>query len=112
MNIVVSQPMFFPWVGFLEQMILADVFVVYDDVQFSKGSFTNRVQVKRSYGQQWLTVPLSKFNLGQPIRELRINNQKDWKKQHIRLLESAYRDAKFKNDMLTLYKSIIDYFAL
>lgn len=38
--------MFFPWVGFLEQLKLVDVYVFYDDVQFSKGSFTNRVQVK------------------------------------------------------------------
>ena len=48
MKVVISQSMFFPWVGFLEQLKLADVYVFYDDVQFSKGSFTNRVRVKAS----------------------------------------------------------------
>jgi len=40
--------MFFPGWVLLEQLKLADLYVFYDDVQFSKGSFTNRVQVKAS----------------------------------------------------------------
>ena len=38
MNVVISQSMYFPWVGMLEQIRLADVFVFYDDVQFSKAA--------------------------------------------------------------------------
>ena len=48
MKVVISQSMFFPWVDFLEQLKLADLNVFYDDVQFSKGSFTNRVRIKAS----------------------------------------------------------------
>ena len=44
--VVISQPMLFPWVGMFEQIRLADVYVHYTDVQFSKGSFVNRVQIK------------------------------------------------------------------
>ena len=58
MKVVISQSMFFPWVGFLEQLKLADVYVFYDDVQFSKGGFTNRAQVKANDGVKWMTVPL------------------------------------------------------
>ena len=36
MNVVISQPMLFPWVGMLEQVRLADSYVHYSDVQFSK----------------------------------------------------------------------------
>ena len=32
-NVVISQSMLFPWVGTLEQMLLADVFIHYDDVK-------------------------------------------------------------------------------
>ena len=64
MKVVISQPMFFPWVGFLEQMRLADVYVHYDDVQFSKGSFTNRVQIKTPEGFIWLTAPLRNLRAG------------------------------------------------
>lgn len=48
MKVVISQSMFFPGWVLLEQLKLADLYVFYDDVQFSKGSFTNRVQVKAS----------------------------------------------------------------
>ncbi|MFT7595258.1 MAG: hypothetical protein ACI8R4_002586 [Paracoccaceae bacterium] len=45
-RVVISQPMYFPWAGFLAQLALADVRIWLDDAQFSNGSFTNRVQVK------------------------------------------------------------------
>ena len=70
-TVVVSQPMLFPWVGLFEQIRLADVFVYYDDVAFSKGSFFNRVQIKTSRGSKWLTVPLEHFELGTAINAVR-----------------------------------------
>ena len=63
MKVVITQPMFFPWAGLLEQLRMADIIVYYDDVQFSKGSFTNRVQIKTPFGKKWLTVPLKNFSL-------------------------------------------------
>ena len=75
MKIVISQPMFFPWVGLFEQIRLADIYVHYDDVQFSKGSFVNRVQIKTNKGTQWLTVPLQNLTLGQEIREVQLSQK-------------------------------------
>jgi len=69
--VVISQPMYFPWIGMLEQIKLCDAFVYYDDVQFSRGFF-NRVQVKTLHGVKWLTVPLSDFHRGQLIADLAI----------------------------------------
>lgn len=52
MNVVISQPMLSPWVGMLEQIVLMDVSANYADVQFSKGSSTNRVQIKDRTGSR------------------------------------------------------------
>ena len=71
MQIVISQSMLFPWIGLMEQIRLADVFVHYNDVQFSKGSFVNRVQIKTSQGTKWMTVPLENLHLGQRINEVK-----------------------------------------
>jgi hypothetical protein len=79
--------MFFPWAGMLEQMCLADAYVHYDDVQFSKGSFTNRVQIKTAMGVQWLTVPLRDLHLGQRILEVVVDNRQDWRKKHLLTLQ-------------------------
>ena len=80
---VISQPMFFPWVGMLEQMRVADTYVHYDDVQFSKGSFTNRVQIKTAQGIQWLSMPLRELSLGQEIRGVLVDDRQGWRRKHL-----------------------------
>ena len=72
-RVVISQPMYFPWAGILEQVRLSNVFVHYEDVQFTRGSFSNRVQVKTEKGMHWLTVPLKNFILGQQINKLHMH---------------------------------------
>ena len=110
MKIVISQPMYFPWVGMLEQVNLCDAYVNYDDVQFSKGSFTNRVQIKTnsSNGFNWLTVPLKNLKLGILINELQIDNQKNWQNQHLELLKQAYKNAPYVKEMLELVTNLFD----
>ena len=98
--VVISQPMYFPWVGLFEQLRLADDYVHYDDVQFSKGSFTNRVQIKTAQGVQWLTVPLHNLRLGQSIREVAVDHRQNWQRKHLTTLGLAYAKAPFKSDML------------
>lgn len=108
MNVVISQPMYFPWVGMLEQARLADHFVFYGDVQFSKGSFVNRVQIKTAAGIKWLTVPLHGLSLGQRIQEVQIDSRKNWRRQHLDMLRQAYAAAPYLNDMLRLVKDAFD----
>lgn len=101
-NIVISQSMYFPWVGLLEQIRLADIFVHYDDVQFSKGSFCNRVQIKTVKGRNWLTVPLKNIHLGQKIEDIEIDEKRDWRSQHREILRQAYLKSPFREEMLSL----------
>lgn len=108
MNVVISQPMYFPWVGMLEQARLADHFVIYDDVQFSKGSFVNRVQIKTAAGIKWLTVPIHGLSLGQHIQDVQIDSRKDWRRQHLDMLRQAYAEAPYLKDMLRLVKDAFD----
>jgi hypothetical protein len=90
----------------LEQIKLADVFVHYDDVQFSRGSFTNRVQIKTDNGIRWLTLPLKDFHLGQRIDEVLIDDRADWKSRHRDILRQAYGKAPYVKDMLALVDDV------
>jgi hypothetical protein len=105
-KIVISQPMLFPWVGMFEQIFLADTFVFYDDVQFSKGSFTNRVQLKSTEGTEWMTLPLYRFKLGQKINEVAVNNEKNWQEKHIDQLRRLYEHTPYYGDMISLVESV------
>lgn len=106
MNIVISQSMFFPWVGLLEQVRLADVFVHYDDVQFSKGSFVNRVQIKTEQGLRWMSVPLDGLKLGQRINEVRIATDTSWKAHHLSMLERSFESAPYAQDALQIVREV------
>jgi hypothetical protein len=104
--VVVSQPMYFPWVGFLGQVRLCDAYVDYADVQFSKGSFSNRVQVKTAQGIRWLTVPLHDLHLGQAIDAVAIDERADWRRSQRDALRQAYRTAPFRDEMLALVDEV------
>lgn len=105
-RIVISQSMLFPWIGLLEQVRLADVFVHYDDVQFSKGSFVNRVQVKTPEGMRWMTVPLASLRLGQRIDEVRLAPPERWRDAHMALLRRSFAGAPFAADALALAEDV------
>lgn len=93
--------MYFPWVGILEQIKLANVFVHYDDVQFARGFF-NRVQVKTSNGTPWLTVPTAGKSRGLSINEIKLDGTIDWRGRHREVLSHAYAKAPYRDEMLEL----------
>ena len=72
--VVISQPMYFPWIGFLSQLSMANTIIWLDDVQFSKGSFVNRIQIKNKNKINWLTCNLEGKGTNQIINQLKLHN--------------------------------------
>ena len=110
MNVVViSQPMFLPWIGLFEQIKLSDIYVHYDDVQYPQGrSFTNRVQIKRESGFLWLTVPVIHQGL-QLIKDVLIDDSRDWRRKHMKTLRHNYARAPFVEEMFSLLERIYSF---
>lgn len=109
MNIVISQPMFFPWVGFFEQIRLADRFVHYDDVQMPQGrSFMSRVQIKTLDGTKWLTVPIKRAGK-QLIKDVEIDHSRKWKRSHIGILKQSYKNTKHGSCVMSLVDGVYNY---
>ena len=102
-TLVVSQPMFLPWIGLFEQIRLADVFVHYDDVQLPQGrSFISRVQIKAAKGTLWLTVPIDRARSGKLINEVIIFGEQDWRSNHLKSIRHAYGPAPYFRSMFAL----------
>jgi hypothetical protein len=100
--------MYFPWLGIFEQIKISDVFVYYDDVQMPLGrSFMSRVQLKTAQGVRWLTVPIRR-QAGQLINEVEIDETKPWRREHLGLINDAFRDAPFKADAVRIVESVLD----
>jgi hypothetical protein len=105
-TIVISQPMYFPWIGFFAQMALADVYVWLDDIQFSRGSFTNRIQVKSNTGRHWMTIPLVGKGSFQKISDLRASED-DWRTGHRDLLRQQLSDLPYRSEALSVFDASV-----
>lgn len=96
MILAAHQIHFLPGLRYFSKMMSCDVFVFLDDVQFVKREFQNRNKIRTATGWQYLTVPVITKNKGlQLIRDVEINNSYDWRKEHIKTIETNYRRARY-----------------
>ena len=75
MIVAAHQPHYLPWLGYLDKVAEADVFVVMDDLQYEAQNFQNRNRIKLNHGAAWLTVPLERGAQGDRICDKRIDNR-------------------------------------
>jgi len=80
MKVAIHQPEHFPYVGFFQKMESCDLFVILDDVKFSKNNFQNRNRFKNSNGiEEWFTIPVPSTANSSIINEIIVKNDKSWK---------------------------------
>lgn len=59
-TVSVMQPYFFPYGGYYRLLAAADVFVIYDCVQFPRRGYVHRNRLRTSDGTlDWLTMPIA-----------------------------------------------------
>ena len=97
--VVISQPMYFPWIGFLSQLSMANTIIWLDDVQFSKGSFTNRIQIKNSNKINWLTCNLKGKGTNQLINQIELSNTDVVSKQRNQI-NNCFKKSLHQSDAL------------
>jgi len=109
MKIAIQQPNYLPWQGFFYKMARSDIFIFLDTVQYPRRVFVHRVKIKTPKGEQWLSVPVKvKGKYFQKISETEIQNEKDWRKEHLKTLELNYKKAKNFNYLFPEIKKILE----
>jgi len=94
-KVAIHQPNYLPWMGYFYKMSRADVFVFLDTVQFSKGSYQNRVKIKTPNGTAWLTQPVSTSGKGSLLtRDVEFSND-SWPEKHYKTLTASYARSSF-----------------
>lgn len=104
---VILQPSYIPWRGYFDQIRRADAFIYYDDVQYDKHGWRNRNQIKTANGKAWLTIPVHSAGVtgGVAIKDVRIDWNKPWARNHLRTLASAYGKAPFFDEYTPMLES-------
>ncbi|MDO9118015.1 MAG: WbqC family protein [Nitrospira sp.] len=105
MRVTIHQPQFLPWLGYLDKIDRADLFIVLDTVQFKKNEWQNRNRIRTADGWQWLTVPVL-HHFGQRVQEVTINPTAAWRDQHLRALGMHYARSPFRDRYLPELRAI------
>lgn len=96
--VAIHQPNFFPWLGYFDKIIRADVFVFLDDVQFPKkgGSWSNRVKMLVSGESNWLTANIfRKYHGTRKITEMIFVDEIPWRRKILKSIELEYSHHPF-----------------
>jgi hypothetical protein len=97
MILAAHQPSYLPWLGYLDKVAKADVFVVMDDLQYEAQNFQNRNRVKLAAGPAWVTVPVDRGTQTDRICDKRIQNcpnpKEHWARKTWKTLEVNYGKA-------------------
>ena len=104
-TVVILQSSYIPWKGYFDLVNLADEFIFYDDVQYTRLDWRNRNKIKTSVGVKWLTIPVG-YDMNWKIYQVAMKKQL-WKKKHKKTIEQNYSRAahfdEFKNVLDEVY---------
>ena len=106
-TIVIHRPYFMPWLGYFAKLVYADVFVVMDDVFFTKRHYIDRVQIINAQGElMWLSL---KTGENYNIRCDQINLSKSFCVDDIiKTLAHSYSKARYYKTYSGVIKSIME----
>jgi hypothetical protein len=112
MLVAIHQPHYVPWLGYLDRMVKADVFVILDHVQFERRNYQNRTAIRCDDQQKWLTVPVVQVSQKETILEKMVDNSESghraWGPTHFKTLKYAYRKAPFFNHYAPRLQQILE----
>lgn len=106
-KIAILQPNYIPWKGVFDLINRVEVFVFFDDVQYTAKDWRNRNKIKTKDGDIWLTVPVKTKGLrDQKICEAHIDTTSKWQENHYKTIKNAYKNAKFYKEYEYLLEQI------
>src|SRR5258705_11030314 len=92
MRLAVMQPYFFPYIGYFQLIAAVDLFIVYDNIKYTKKGWINRNRMLRNGKDVMFSVPLKNDSdyLDVCERELAADFNRD---KLFNQLKGAYRGA-------------------
>ena len=112
MTVSILQSNYIPWKGYFDIIAKSDVFVIYDEVQYTKNDWRNRNKILTPHGTNWLTIPVRVNNLDQKIFETKIASN-NWQKKHISSLQGNYTKAnyfrEYKERVFSMFENQSEY---
>ena len=95
MNILIH-PTYFPSISHFAAIVQAEKITFEMEDNFQKQTNRNRTYIYSPNGIQLLNIPVKHSKIAhQKTKDIQIENDFDWQKQHFKSLEAAYRSSPF-----------------
>lgn len=104
-SIAIHQPNYIPWLGYFYKIYQSDAFVFLDNVQFSNKGLHDYQYIKSPGGRYRMRIPV-KYNFGDNISDVLLNEEINWASQHLRQLEANYKRAPFFREVYSDFESL------
>ena len=108
MNILIH-PTYFPSISHFAAIVQAEKVTFEMEDNFQKQTNRNRTYIYSPNGIQLLNIPVKHSKtVHQKTKDIQIENDFDWQKQHFKSLEAAYRSSPFfeyfEDDLLPIFE--------
>ena len=106
MKIAIMQPYIFPYIGYFQLINAADIFVIYDDVNYIKQGWINRNYILANGKRQLITLELKGASSFKLINEITLGGNR---KKMIKTIFQAYTKAPYFSEVFPLIEKILDF---
>jgi len=108
-TVAIEQPNYIPWIGYFDLIRQSDIWVWYDDVQYTKRDWRNRNLVALEDERIWITIPVkTKGRYAQAIREVEIDYSQPWRRRHVETVRRCYSRAPFFTTVVALIEEALE----
>jgi len=104
----IMQPYFMPYIGYFQLIQAADLFVVYDNIQYTKKGWINRNRFLRNGGDATFSIPLSKASDYLDVRDRTVAGEFD-PGALMNVIAGAYRKAPYFKETSKLLEEILHF---
>ncbi|MEO1614383.1 MAG: WbqC family protein [Planctomycetota bacterium] len=105
-RVAVMQPYFFPYIGYFQLMDAADVFVLYDNLKYTKKGWINRNRFLEQGMDRRFSIPIASASDSLHINERRIADSFDTAKL-LRRIRAAYLRAPHFDAAFDLFQQAV-----
>lgn len=106
MKVGIMQPYFFPYLGYFQLINAVDIFVIYDNIQYTKKGWINRNRYLKNANADYFTIPLKKASDYLNVVERYLAD--DFKREKmLNQLAFAYKKAPYFKDIYPILEECI-----
>lgn len=106
MKVAIMQPYFLPYIGYFQLLKFTDIFVIYDNIQFTKKGWIHRNRFLQNGKDELFTISISKDSDFLDIKDRKLTlDYLEVNTKSLRKIESSYKKAPYFKEVYPLIKN-------